>query len=560
MAMKIQTTLLLLLTTASLVGCSSTATKPESTTGDTATSPTVGSNAANNKAKVESPSKAATTKRPTVDGQNSTYAYLNYGYYDDPANLDFLSADTDAQCDTLFAPAATVDLAHQTNLPSQDQRGVKSVRPSTPTALLKLNPRGTTQKVSLPSGKLDLWCRIRKGYRLEVVDNDYIQRAIDRYVKFPQYFENMSLKARPYLYHIVAEIQQRGMPLELALLPAVESGFEPFAVSPKSAAGLWQFIPDTGRDYGLQQTEWYDGRRDIIASTHAALDYLQKLHETFGGDWLTALAAYNYGEGNIRKAIRKNEAQGRPTDFWSLDLPRETRWYVPKLLALAKIIANPQEYGIRLPTIADRPYLKQVAVKGQISLSLAAHLADIPTTDITRLNAGYRLGVTSPDGPQQLTLPIHKADLFKKRLAKTTLPSPMPVMTGGVQEISILVDNSAAFVTPVSSQSAWTMTKDVAVARPQVKTKQHIVNKGETLEQIAKLYNTSIVELRKLNRLDTDLVKAGTLLTVPAPANSNVSLNTQQTGMARAANQSANVPPSATTTTPPTKTVTLSNR
>jgi len=282
----------------------------------------------------------------------------------------------------------------------------------------RLNTNSATANNLVVYGRNNLWNRIPRGYKLSAIDNYQIQKEIRKFVSNPSYFWNISTKARPYLYHIVAEVERRGIPLEIALLPAIESAFKPTALSHKSAAGLWQFIPATGRDYGLVQNRWYDGRRDITKSTKAALTYLQYLHDLFGDDWALALAAYNYGEGNVRKAIRRNRARGKPTDFWSLKLPRETRQYVPKLLALARIVANPQRYGVRLQPIANQRYFKQVNINRPIDLSLAAQLASMPLSEFKLLNPGYRRDTTAPRGPYYLTLPVNKVAQFRQRLAK----------------------------------------------------------------------------------------------------------------------------------------------
>jgi membrane-bound lytic murein transglycosylase D len=282
----------------------------------------------------------------------------------------------------------------------------------------RLNTNSATANNFVVYGRNNLWNRIPRGYKLSAIDNYQIQKEIKKFVSNPSYFRNISTKARPYLYHIVAEVERRGIPLEIALLPAIESAFKPTALSHKSAAGLWQFMPATGRDYGLVQNRWYDGRRDITKSTKAALTYLQYLHDLFGDDWALALAAYNYGEGNVRKAIRRNRARGKPTDFWSLKLPRETRQYVPKLLALARIVANPQRYGVRLQPIANQRYFKQVNINRPIDLSLAAQLASMPLSEFKLLNPGYRRDTTAPRGPYYLTLPVNKVAQFRQRLAK----------------------------------------------------------------------------------------------------------------------------------------------
>lgn len=278
----------------------------------------------------------------------------------------------------------------------------------------------------LPSQYDNLWQRLRAGYKLQVKDNEEIERTVESFSRKPRFFENISQRARPYLYYIVQELERRKMPLELALLPAIESSFRPTALSPKKAAGVWQFIPSTGRNYGLRQNRFYDGRRDVLASTRAALDYLERLNEMFDGDWLLSVAAYNCGEGAVQRAIRKNEAREKPTDFWALDLPRETRQYVPNLIAVSKIVAEPEKHDVKLSYISNHPYLQNVNVGTQINLNLAAKLAGLSTHEFNRLNPGYRLGVTDPDGPHLLTLPIDKVDNFKQQL--TALP--VELLTG----------------------------------------------------------------------------------------------------------------------------------
>jgi membrane-bound lytic murein transglycosylase D len=336
---------------------------------------------------------------------------------------------------------------------------------------------------------VDLWSRIRKGYGLPEVDNYQVQDAINKYLKNPHYFKRISKKARPYLHYIVEQIEKRNMPLEIVLLPAVESAYEPMALSYKSAAGLWQFIPATGKEQGLKQNEWYDGRRDIMKSTTAALDYLQSLYKLFGNDWFLALAAYNYGLGNLKKAIGKNEQLGKPTDFWSLSLPRETRKYVPKLLALSNIVANPKTYGIKLQAIANRPYLEQVNVGRQIDFSLAAQLASLSRTEFKRLNPCYRRGVTDPKGPHYLILPVDKVGKFKQRLAK--IPAHLFVK------------------------------KKTQLAQIDTKTQKHRVRQGENLWKIAKSYGTTIAALRQLNHLNNRSLYVGQQLIVQAKASAS---------------------------------------
>ncbi len=253
----------------------------------------------------------------------------------------------------------------------------------------------------------DLWQRIRDGYGIPESKplHTATQKQLNWFIKHPDYIDRVVERARPYLHYIVDQLEQRNMPMEIALLPVVESGFQPFAYSHGRAAGIWQFIPGTGRLYGLKQNWWYDGRRDVIASTGAALDYLEKLYGDFG-DWQLALAAYNSGEGTVGRAIKRNKKAGKATDFWSLDLPRETSAYVPKLIAVAELVKRPAHYNITLSPIDDSPFLAVVDVGSQIDLALAAQLAEISTDEMYQLNPGFNQWATTPDGPHRLVVPL----------------------------------------------------------------------------------------------------------------------------------------------------------
>jgi membrane-bound lytic murein transglycosylase D len=392
----------------------------------------------------------------------------------------------------------------------------------------------------LPSQYDNIWQRLRAGYKLQVPDNDEIERTVEYFSRKPRFFENISQRARPYFYHIVQELERRKMPLELALLPAIESSFQPTALSPKKAAGVWQFIPSTGKNYGLRQNRFYDGRRDVLASTRAALDYLEKLHTMFDGDWLLAVASYNCGEGAVQRAIHKNQSRDKPTDFWSLDLPRETRQYVPNLVAVSKIVAEPEKHNVKLSYIANRPYLQNVNVGTQINLNLAAKLAGLSTHDFNRLNPGYRLGVTDPEGPHLLTLPIDKIDNFKQQL--TAIPVEM-LLTGVSAKPSVdLTENED---TPVATAETAVGTRTVARAEPiersprkytatalpsritppppitllesKKKITMHTVKMGDTLWTIARNYKVSVEELTRLNGLQKKGkgLQFGKKLTIP---------------------------------------------
>ncbi|MDM8567442.1 LysM peptidoglycan-binding domain-containing protein [Candidatus Halobeggiatoa sp. HSG11] len=367
------------------------------------------------------------------------------------------------------------------------------------------------------SSTSNLWDKVRKGYAFKSVDNNQVQREINKFLSNPSYFQRISRKANPYFYHIVKEVENRGLPMELALLPAIESAFEPRAVSHKSAAGLWQFMPATGRYYGLTQNKWYDGRRDIAASTNAALNYLKTLHNMFNGDWFLALAAYNYGEGNVGKAIRRNAKNNRPTDFWSLKLPRETREYVPKLLAFAKIVSNPKAYGVKLQRISNQPYFKKFNVGRQIELSVVAQLAGTSVSELKLLNPCYRRGITSPKGPYNITLPASKIYQFKQRLAQ--IPSNLKLV------------KTVAFATKsvVKHRRNKVSSKKAKNKKHTKKTSSHRVRKGDTLWKIAKRYKTTIAKIKNLNKLGKrSSLKIGQRLVVSAKKSTRTSNRTSK--------------------------------
>jgi membrane-bound lytic murein transglycosylase D len=258
----------------------------------------------------------------------------------------------------------------------------------------------------------------------------------------------------------------------------VESAFQPYAYSSGRAAGIWQFIPGTGRRYGLKLNWWYDGRRDIMASTKAALDYLQYLHETFDGDWLLALAAYNSGEGTVEKAIRANKRHHRPTDYWSLRLPRETEQYVPRLLALRQIVADPEQEGISLKSIADEPYLTAVKIDSQLDLATAAKMAEMDLDELHQLNPGFNRWATAPDGPHRLLVPLDKAAIFATNVAEL---SP-------------------------EDRVHWV---------------RHRVRNGETLGEIAIHYHTTVKVLTELNKIRGHLIHRGHYLIIPITSGSD---------------------------------------
>lgn len=282
----------------------------------------------------------------------------------------------------------------------------------------------------------DLWERIRKGFGMADLDHPLVAEHQAWYLNRPDYFRRMAERGRRYMFHIVEEIEKRGLPTELALLPMVESAYNPEALSSAKASGLWQFIPSTGKLYGLEQNSLRDDRRDIIASTTAALDYLQKIYEMHG-DWHLALASYNWGEGAVGRAVMRNEMAGLPTDYSSLNMPAETRHYVPKLQALKNIIAQPELFGIELETVANEPYFAQVNDAPSMDMATAARLADVPLAEIKALNPQHKRPVIrAGEGGAQLVLPADAIDTFMSNLEsrETTTSSSWRTYTLGARE------------------------------------------------------------------------------------------------------------------------------
>ncbi|HET9114207.1 MAG TPA: transglycosylase SLT domain-containing protein [Burkholderiales bacterium] len=318
---------------------------------------------------------------------------------------------------------------------SSNDQSSAAVSASTPAAQQEPNPDAPIPLTNAPgdtqnditiqnaadNGPVDLWSRIRKGFALKDSDSPLVETHIEWYASRPDYVSRMVERSRRYLFHILGEVEKRGMPTEIALLPMVESAYNPMAYSSSQASGIWQFIPATGKLFGLKQNGWYDGRRDIVAATDAALDYLTKLHTEFG-TWELALAAYNCGEGCVEHAIAKNQALGLPTDYSSLNLPLETRHYVPKLLAIKQIVADPESVGLNLDSIPDQAYFTAVTLKRPIDVSLAAKLANMPVRDFISLNPAYNKPVVRSDTPTQLLLPVDRVDTFSTNLQNCTEP------------------------------------------------------------------------------------------------------------------------------------------
>jgi membrane-bound lytic murein transglycosylase D len=319
----------------------------------------------------------------------------------------------------------------------------------------------------------DLFDRMRAGFKLDDVDKHAVDQQLDWYADHPDYLERAFGRAEMYMYHIVTELEARGMPLEIALLPVVESAFEPYAYSRARAAGMWQFIPGTGSRFGLKQDWWYDGRRDVVESTRAAFDYLQFLHDEFNGDWLLAIAAYNCGEMNVERAIDYNQAHNKPIDFWSLKLPKETRAYVPKLLAMKRLVADPEAYGLGFSRIPNQPYFVRVDTQGQIDLKVAADIAGISHEQLYELNPAFHRWATDPSGPHYLLVPADVAETFKENIAQ---------------------------LSPEQRLSATIYT----------------VKKGDSVASVARKFKTSTEVVRQMNDLPTGGLTVGEDLRVPS--------------------------------------------
>ncbi len=356
--------------------------------------------------------------------------------------------------------------------------------------------------------KNTVWERLFSLYALPEINNPRIDRELYWYLEHPASLAILQQRAEPYLHHILDEIEAKNIPGELALLPVVESAFIPDAYSKADASGLWQFIPSTGEEFGLQQNAWYDGRRDVYASTKAATAYLKQLSENFEGDWLLALASYNCGKGRVRKSIEQNAYRNLPTDYWSLDLPEETQNYVPRLLAVAKLFANADEYNIHLQNIPNRPYFEVVDIKYPIDLYKAAQLANTPLDKFLKLNPGFNRFCTAPEGPHRLLIPVAQAQSFKRNLA--LLPNSERVTIKQYDQVR---------VAQVRRQEKHE-EKVPQIRREVVRTdlNQYRVKPGESLTLIARNNHTTIQSIRQINNLTSNSIRSGMRLRIPSKA------------------------------------------
>jgi len=413
------------------------------------------------------------------------------------------------------------------------------------------NEPQVSQAIDLTSDTDDLFQRIRNGFSMPDISNDLVLSHQQWYLNRPDYLRRMVERSGRYMHHIVEEIEKRGMPMELALLPMVESAYNPMALSRSKASGLWQFIPTTGKHFNLDQDWWKDDRRDIVASTAAALDYLQSIYEMHG-DWQLALASYNWGEGAVGRAISKNKAQGLPTDYLSLTMPSETRNYVPKLQALKNIFSSPAIMAqLELPTIPNQPYFATVTNAANIDVKVAAELADMPVQEFVALNPAHNRPVIKSDTP--LVIPADKLDTFMSNLeaheqsnkplslwqaytmqrsdrldkvaarfgmtttnlkaingirGRAKVPPGFTLLVtrqqddAAVQEVAALTDQQAPDAEPAQTAKSEPVGSEPA-------NRHYTVRKGETLAAIAKKNDLSLNELKRINGLKTNNVKAG---------------------------------------------------
>lgn len=329
----------------------------------------------------------------------------------------------------------------------------------------------------------NLWVDIVDGYGLPEIPDQKIDKNLRWLSKHQNYMNKVTKQGEPFLFYIAQQLRENEIPLELSLIPIVESAFNPFVQSRSKALGLWQFVPRTGHYFGLQQNALYDGRRDVIASTDAAVRYLKHLNKLFDGDWLLTMAAYNAGEGRVKRAMAHNKKQGKPTDFWSLPLSKQTQHYVPQIIALSRVVAAPEKYNINLQPIANDPYFTKVNISKTIDMAEAAKMARIDPNIMRQLNAGHTKSIVAPNAPKDLLVPIVNLEEFHN-----ILPN-LPVATIPAHELKALM-------------SATT----------------YVVKSGDSLWTIARKHKTNVRNLQLLNNLTAkSIIKPGQKLKVSTP-------------------------------------------
>jgi membrane-bound lytic murein transglycosylase D len=406
------------------------------------------------------------------------------------------------------------------------------------------SPSSKTLSYQSNKAEINLWQRIYSRFEIKDENNSRSKKYEDWYSARPEYVERMMDRSQKYLFYVVGEVEKRGMPSEIALLPMIESAYNPIANSRSKAVGIWQFIPSTGRLYGLKQDWWQDKRRNVVDATNAALDYLQKLHALFG-TWDLALAAYNAGEGTVSRAIARNKAKGLPTDYAHLKLPAETKDYVPKLQAIKNIVSNPNHYGLYIGPIPNKPYFTYVDAPAVIDADLAANLAEISYDEFLLLNSEHRRPlIRTNEKTQQLILPISSADTFIKNLSQNEKPLVswniyQPKRNEKIKAIANKFDMEESDLIKANDLNPQKIIKpstiilvakkegeetnanqDISESRIQKDTKsedlakpnKYKVKPGDTLTKISKKYGISIDELKDINQITSSDIQIGSIL------------------------------------------------
>jgi membrane-bound lytic murein transglycosylase D len=405
----------------------------------------------------------------------------------------------------------------------------------------------------LTSQDSDIWGRIRRGFQISDLQTDLVDMQANWYAQRPDYVQRMTERSQKYLYHIVEELEARHMPTELALLPFIESAYNPQALSVAKAAGMWQFVPDTGKSYNLKQNMWKDERRDVLASTSAAQDYLSRLHDMFG-DWYLALAAYNWGEGNVQRAIARNQAAGLPSSYQNLRMPQETRNYVPKLQAVKNIVLNPQQYGLTLPGIPNHPYFVTVTTSHDIDVTMAAKLASMSTDEFRSLNPSFSKPVILGANQPQILLPFDNASAFERNLKsysgalsswtaytvteRTTpaalaekigidaatlmsvnkIPVGMRLKSGSTLVVPRTDDDDEDISADIAESGVLAMERDVPDTRKMVIR----VRRKQPMSTLASRYGVGVAQLKSWNKTQRDVVMPGQVIVLHVPIGKSV--------------------------------------
>ena len=457
----------------------------------------------------------------------------------EPAAVAPLAAAAEAEA----VPATAATLAPAASSNAVVRTSIIAIDPLVPTAALDLDA---------PSARTDLWIRVRQGTAMVDLDNDLVRKWEQWYASRPEYVQRMTERGGRYLFHIVEEVNKRGLPTELALLPFIESAFNPQAMSTAKASGMWQFVPATGRDFSLTQNLFRDDRRDVLASTRAALDYLQTLHGMFG-DWQLALAAYNWGQGSVQRAIKRNKQLGLPTGYEDLRMPDETRNYLPKLQAVKNIVLRPQTFGLTLPTLMNHPYFVSVGLERDIDLDLAARLAGLPLDEFKQLNPQMNKPVILAAGTPQVLLPYDAANQFVRTLSQhrgtlatwTAWVAPRTLKAGeaarlaGMDEAQLravnniptgmLVKQGSTLLVPRSAQRTEDVAEHIAdnamlALAPDLPPLRRVSfkagKKGDSVPAVAKRYRVSPAMVAQWNGATTiSQFKPGQVVVVMLPNN-----------------------------------------